>query len=249
MVRKTNILIVISTTVAIEFGVGVAMNAPFAVTYLPIISLYMGAFGVLLHEPLSKSVDAWFSRRPNCVTRVVWLLVIIGTLTFICAIIASKLEPIIWLKFFPDKVPASSSFSVHTVPSVLLTVVCVALYAWHIHSEKNRPSNRRGNKLLSWVIQYLQNETTVGREKSQEYLIELLSFEIKVGRLHLWGRKNNKDVFIRPKDFESKRYVFELHHHEYRLCSPVDETVIWGAAFIEREVTERWPQIKLSASD
>jgi len=223
------------------------MSIPFAVSYLPIVILYTGAFGVLLlHRRFSRNVDAKFTRCLNCVIKAIWLLVIIGVLTLICAIIASTLEPIVWLKIFPGRAPVLSSFLVHTVSSVSLTVVCIILYALHIHIEKNRPSKRRGNKVSSWVIQYLQNETIVGRGKSNEYLIELLSFEVKMGSLHLWGRKNNKDVFIRPKDFKGKHYFFEFHNKRYRICSLIDDSVIWSPTFIECEVKGRWPSEQAS---
>ena len=248
MMRKGNILIAISTTIAIELGLWEVMSIPFAVSYLPIAILYTGAFGVLLNKRSSRSVDTKFTRCPNCVIKAIWSLVIIGVLTLICATIASILDPIIWLKIFPYNVPVLSSISLNIVASVFLTVACIILYALRIHIEKNRPSNRRGNKVLSWVIQYLQNETMVGRGKSNEYLIELLSFEVKMGSLHLWGRKNNKDIFIRPKDFKGKHYFFELYNKQYRICSLIDESVIWGPAFIECEVTDRWPSEQITNS-
>jgi hypothetical protein len=145
-----------------------------------------------------------------------------------------------------DKTPALLDFSIHYLLSASIVIVCMLLYFWQVSVEKNEPSDRHGNRGLFWVIEYLRDETTDCHGKSNNYLIELLIFEIRVGRLHLWGRKNSKNVFIRPKDFKSKHYVFELYKDQYRLRSLKDNSVIWGPTLIEREVKDRWPQNKPS---
>jgi hypothetical protein len=250
MQARRNLFAAIFVTVTTEVGLGVLMSIPFAAAYLPIVCLYSGVFAVFLHyEQLSKRIDGWFTQLPNCVIKAVWLLGIVGVLTLVCAIIAFKFEPIAWLRIFPDKAPVVSGFSLHIGFSAFVSAACVLLYTWQVHAEKNKPSNRRGDKVLSWVIEYLRDETTAFRGKSNEYLTALLTVEVETGRLHLWGRRNSKDVFIRPKDFKIKHYVFELHNNQYRLCSLRDGSVVWGPTFIEREIKERWPQIKPPASD
>jgi hypothetical protein len=246
---KKKSLVAILMVLAPALVLGAAMNKLGILIYLYgfVICFCAAILSVLFeYKRLSTAIDAWFIRHR--VTGAIWLLDAIGGLTVICAVIALVLEPALWQWFAADKTPILSSFLSHLWRSGLIVVGCVALYAFQVYVAKNSPSDKCGNRVLSWVIWYLQNETTLGRAKSEKYLLTLLVFQIKVGRLHLWGRRNNKDVFIRPSDLKKEHYVFELYgDNRYRIRSLRTDSVIWSPTLIEHEVRDIWPQDRPAA--
>lgn len=238
MVRKFGLFLF--STLLMEVGLMLTINFPAALSYTPMIIIFSGILGFGFDRYLLSKIDIYWGNK-TCIGKNVFVTIIILVLTLVFAGMAIWTEPIIWHRFFADKAQHISPFWQHLIISGLIAVMCVAVCAYDIHRKKNKEPHGYKRKVLSWLIGYLRNETTIGREKSDEFLIELVTIEVRKGRLHLWVRSQNKDAFISPKEFNKKHYIFELRKDQYHIRSLVDASVLWGSTFIESEICRIWP--------
>lgn len=242
--RKTNSVF---GTIAVEcvlFLVGAVMNWSFlALAYLPFVLVLVILFWLMSNISIVIRINDRLSRINSCVLKVGAFVIAIASLTCVGLLLIPLMERRVWETLRPDQEMNLVGTNIHLLISFGIALCFVLLYRFSLYLFINRPSQKRGRKVLSWVIRYLQNETEFGRGKNPEYLIEVLATEVKRGTLHLWARQQSRDVFVRPKDFKRKHCVFELLRDQYRIHALVDESILWGPKFIEDEIIERWPPV------
>lgn len=223
------------------------VSTAFAITYVFVAGL-VALLAYLATAPAAamKIYDTLLDSS-GIVRKSSFILAMVAVVAALSALVGLTVEPFMWTKVSPRDIPNIAPMFTHVLVSSIICILIAGWYAFGIYRTVNIvDGDARGDKNIVRVVNYIQQKTEFGKDKTLEQVHDALRSEIVRGRLQVWARESGKAKTIQIFPKVMRHYCIRLKGDSVRLISDKREAEYHGLCFRKIEVMALWPPVDAS---